>query len=199
GLRHRRPPLRRCDPRGLAVPSALVTALAAPLREVQSLVGPGWSDDPAADPATTLAGVRDALATVAEAAARARNQTAAQWQGAGADSAAEHLTSTVAAADALAARIDQLGAVTGRASSAVARARERLRVIVDGFEARAAALEAHLDSPGVAEELLADAKRSLDEAMAIVRALEDELDGHAATPTRSAAAAHPPPPPPPGP
>ena len=33
------------------MPSALVAALAAPIREVQSLVGPGWSvirDDPAA-------------------------------------------------------------------------------------------------------------------------------------------------------
>ena len=32
------------------MPSALVEALAAPIREVQSMVGPGWSGDPAADP-----------------------------------------------------------------------------------------------------------------------------------------------------
>jgi hypothetical protein len=81
------------------VPSALVTALAAPIREVQSLVRPGLSDDPGADPAIML------------------------------------------------------GATAGRAAGAVVRASQRLRAIVDGFEARAAALEPHLDSPGVAIRL----------------------------------------------
>jgi hypothetical protein len=77
------------------VPSALVTALAAPIREVQSLVRPGLSDDPGADPAIML------------------------------------------------------GATAGRAAGAVVRASQRLRAI----EARAAALEPHLDSPGVAIRL----------------------------------------------
>ena len=53
------------------MPSALVAALAAPIREVQSLVGPGWSSDPAGDPATALGRVRDALADVSAAARRA--------------------------------------------------------------------------------------------------------------------------------
>jgi hypothetical protein len=52
------------------MPSALVAALAAPIREVQSLVGPGWSSDPVADPASALGRVRDALADVAAAARR---------------------------------------------------------------------------------------------------------------------------------
>ena len=52
--------------------------------------------------------------------------------------------------------------------------------IVDRFEARAAALEPHLDSPGVAEELLAEAQRSLEEAVAVVDELQAELDGHGA-------------------
>ena len=57
------------------MPSALVTALAAPIREVQSLVGPGWSSDPAGDPAAALGRVRDALADVSAAARRAWNDT----------------------------------------------------------------------------------------------------------------------------
>ena len=56
------------------MPSALVTALAAPIREVQSLVGPGWSSDPAGDPAAALGRVRDALADVSAAARRAWNR-----------------------------------------------------------------------------------------------------------------------------
>ena len=71
------------------MPSALVAALAAPIREVQSLVGPGWSSDPAGDPATALGRVRDALADVAAAARRAWNQAEQSWFGAGADAAAE--------------------------------------------------------------------------------------------------------------
>ena len=65
------------------------------------------------------------------------------------------------------------------AAAAVAEANERLQAIVDRFEARAAALEPHLDSPGVAEELLAEAQRSLEEAIAVVDELRAELDGHA--------------------
>ena len=161
------------------MPSALVAALAAPIREVQSLVGPGWSGDPALDPATALRGVRDALVEVSAAAGRAWSQADAGWSGAGADGAADFAASTIAAADALAARVDQLGATADAAAAAVTRANERLRGIVDRFEARAAALEPHLDSPGVAEELLAEAQRSLEEAIAVVDELRAELDGHA--------------------
>jgi hypothetical protein len=53
------------------VPSALISALAAQIREVQSLVGPGWSSDPTTDPASMLVGAQVALAEVSAAAATA--------------------------------------------------------------------------------------------------------------------------------
>jgi cell wall-associated NlpC family hydrolase len=162
------------------MPSALVAALAAPIREVQSLVGTGWSGDPAGDPATALGRVRDALADVAAAARRTWNQAEQSWFGAGADAAAEFAASTVAAAEALAGRVDQLGATAQTAGAAVSRANERLRAIVERFEARAAALEPYLESPAAERELLAEAQRSLAEAVAVVEELRAELDGHAA-------------------
>jgi cell wall-associated NlpC family hydrolase len=162
------------------MPSALVAALAAPIREVQSLVGQGWSSDPTGDPATALRGVRDALADVAAAARRTWTQAEQSWSGAGADAAAEFAATTVAAAEALAERVDQLGATAQTAGAAVSRANERLRAIVERFEARAAALEPYLESPTAEKELLAEAQRSLDEAVAVVEELRAELDGHAA-------------------
>ncbi len=44
------------------MPSALIAALAAPIREVAAQVGPGWSDE--GDPTVALAEVRDLLADV---------------------------------------------------------------------------------------------------------------------------------------
>jgi cell wall-associated NlpC family hydrolase len=173
------------------MPTALVTALAAPIREVQSLVGPGLSGDPAADPASVLGGVRDALANVSAGAGRAWHLSDGWWSGAGADGAAGFSAATVAAIDAVAMRADQLGATAGAAAAAVARANERLRAIAERFEARAAALEPHLDSPGIAEELLTEARRSLAEAIAVVDELRAELDGHAAAVAAPAAAAAP--------
>ena len=184
GRRQRRP----SDCRGLAVPSVLIAALSAQIREVQSLVGPGWSSGPA----VALSQARNALADVAAASRRAWNQAEANWSGTGADAAAEFAATTIAATDALAERVDELGVTAQTAGAAVARANERLRAIVERFEARAAALEPHLDSPGVAEELVAEAQRSLAEAVAVVDELRAELDGHAATltaPTSPAPAA----------
>jgi peptidoglycan DL-endopeptidase CwlO len=169
------------------MPSALVAALAAPIREVQSLVGPGWSS-PAEEPAAALGRVRDALADVSAAARRAWTHAEASWFGAGADAAAQFAATTVAEAEALAARVDQLGATAQTAAAAVSRAGERLRAIVEDFEARAAALEPYLESPGAAEGLLAEARRSLAEAVAVVDELRAELDGHAATLTSPSAA-----------
>ena len=160
--------------------SALVAALAAPIREVQSLVGPGWSSDPIGDPATALGRVRDALADVAAAARRTWNHAEEGWFGAGADAAAEFAATTVAATEALADRIDRLGATAQTAGAAVSRANERLRAIVERFEARAAALEPYLESPAAEKELLSEAQRSLAEAVAVVEELRAELDGHAA-------------------
>jgi cell wall-associated NlpC family hydrolase len=162
------------------MPSALVAALAAPIREVQSRVGPGWSSDPAGDPASALGSVRDALADVAAAAHRTWNQAEQSWFGAGADAAAKFAATTVVAAEALVGRVDQLGAAAQIAGAAVSRANERLRAIVERFEARAAALEPYLESPAAEKELLAEAQRSLDEAVAVVEELRAELDGHAA-------------------
>jgi len=161
----------------VTVPSSLVSALAAPIREVQALVGTGWSAD--GDTAAILMAVRDALADVSVAGRRAWNQAGAQWMGAGADSAAEFSHATVAAVDALALRADHMGATTARAADAVARAGQRLRTIIEEFEARAEALEADLESPGVAARLIDEARRALDEAIAVVDELRAELDAQA--------------------
>jgi cell wall-associated NlpC family hydrolase len=61
----------------------------------------------------------------------------------------------------------------------VARARQRLRAIVEEFEARAEALEGDLDSPGVAARLIEEARRALDEAIAVVDELRADLDAQA--------------------
>ncbi|WP_102142179.1 C40 family peptidase [Mycobacterium hubeiense] len=161
------------------MPSALVAALSAPIREVQSLVGPGWFGDPSGEPAAVLAGVRDALGDVSSAIGRSWTQASTQWAGAGADGADDFAATTVAAVDALAAKADQLGSAAEAAASAVARAKQRLRAIVERFEARAAALEPYLDEPGTAEELVAEAQQSLREAIAVVDELQSELDGYA--------------------
>ena len=155
---------------------ALVTALAAPLRAVHSMVGPGWSADPAADPSTMLAGARDALSAVSAAARRSWQQT--DWAGTGADGAAEFVARTLTAIDGVADRADQMNRAASAAGAAVARAHRRLRDIIDGFESRAAALEPFLDSPEIAASLRAEAQRSLAEAVAVVEELQAELDGH---------------------
>jgi cell wall-associated NlpC family hydrolase len=159
------------------VPSSLVSALSAPIREVQAQVGPGWSGD---DAAVVLSGARDALADVSAAGRRAWNDAAGQWVGDGADAASQFTHATVTAVDALAIRAEHLGASTAKAADAVASARARLRTIVEEFEARAEALEADLEAPGAAEELIAEARRALDEAVAVVDELRMELDAQAA-------------------
>src|SRR3954454_25131223 len=104
GVRERRPRARRCGVEALAMPSALVAALAAPIREMQSLVGPGWSSDPASDPATALVGVRDALANVSAAARRAWMDAELVCLGPGGDPAPDSAPTPAAAADELAMR-----------------------------------------------------------------------------------------------
>ncbi|HET7664665.1 MAG TPA: glycoside hydrolase, partial [Mycobacterium sp.] len=159
------------------MPSVLVAALLAPIREVQSLVGTGSSREPAG----ALMGVRDALADVSTTVRRTWKRVEANWFGAGADAAAEFAALTAATADELSGHVERLGRVADTAAAAVARARERLQNIVEDFEARAAALEPYLDSPGVVEGLMAEARRSLAEAIAVVDELRTELDEHAAT------------------
>ena len=159
------------------MPSALVAALAAPIREVHALVGPGWSGDPVTDPAVAFGRAREALANVSAATRHTWDRT--NWTGSGADAAADFTASTVAAIDGLAARADQLSSAASTASAAVARAHERLGGIVDRFVARAQVLEPYLDSPGVAERMKSEAQRSLAEAVAVVEELQAELDEHA--------------------
>jgi cell wall-associated NlpC family hydrolase len=158
------------------MPSALVAALTAPLREVQSLVGPGS----AADLVDALHDVRHALNEVSASTSQAWRRAAPHWAGPGADAAAGVVTATVAHTEELAERVGRLGASADAAGAAVARAHQRLRDIVDAFEARAAALEPYLESPGAVEELVAEARRSLADAVAVVDELRAELEGHTA-------------------
>ncbi|MFI5509501.1 C40 family peptidase [Mycobacterium sp. NPDC051804] len=155
---------------------ALVSALAAPLRAVQSMVGPGWSAGSAADPAVALANARDALSDVSAATIRSWRRT--EWTGTGADGAAAFMARTRQAIDNLADQADRMNMAASAAGAAVARAHQRLRAIVNDFESRAAALEPFLDSPETAAALRAEAQRSLAEAVAVVKELESELEGH---------------------
>ena len=168
------------------MPSSLVSALVAPIREVQALVGTGRAGS---DAAAALAEVRDALADVSVTGRRAWQQTGAEWSGAGADAAAEFSHATVAAVEELSIRVGHLGATAARAADAVARARARLQTIVEEFEARAAALEADLEEPGVADALIDEARRALEEANAVVDGLRAELDAQAAAMTAPSVAA----------
>ncbi|BBZ27065.1 glycoside hydrolase [Mycolicibacterium madagascariense] len=156
--------------------SALVSQLTAPLRDVQAMLGTGTPDT-----ATTLHDIRRALADVA--AATGRSGRDVPWTGEAAAAATDFTEATVAAIDELVARTAQLGATTADAVGAVAGARLRLQAIIDAFEAKAAALEARIDEPGVADELMVEARRALDEANDVVDGLRDELDGHRAAVT----------------
>jgi cell wall-associated NlpC family hydrolase len=161
------------------MPSGLIAALGAPIHEVAAQVGPGWSDQ--GDPSTSLAEVRDLLAEVAAAARTGWSRTADGWTGAGADGAADFVCAAAETADKLALRIDELRAGADGAADAVAAARDRLRDIINRFEERARALEARLDEPGTMEQLREEARRALQEAVAVVDELRSELDGHAAS------------------
>jgi len=160
------------------MPSGLIAALAAPIREVAAQVGPGWSDE--GDPAASLAEVRDQLADISAAARTGWERVAERWSGAGADGAADFMSGVAESADRLAQRIDDLRVGTAGAADAVSWARSRLQDIISRFEERAAAIEARLDEPGAPEELREEARRALNEAVAVVDELRTELDGHAA-------------------
>lgn len=159
------------------MPSALVSALAAPLHEVRALVGPGWPAG--ATPVTALDAARTTLADIGAAAGRSWAQAGTGWSGAAADAAADIATTTAETIAALAERAEALSAGAQQAGGAVSSAGARLQTIVDRFEDRAAELEPHLEEPGVAEELLAEAQRSLREAIAVIDELRAELDRQA--------------------
>jgi cell wall-associated NlpC family hydrolase len=162
------------------VPGGLVATLAAPIREVQALVGPEWSGDPFTDSTVALRRARDALFEVSTAVRHSWDTAGAHWYGSAADGAGDFMTSTVSSIDGLAEHVDRMSATAGSASAAVTRARARLHEIVDGFEARAAALEPYLDEPVVVKALTAEAARSLADAVTVVEGLQAELDGQAA-------------------
>src|SRR5215813_9391020 len=130
------------------MPGALAAGLTARLRDVAAQVGTGT----AASPAPALSGIHRSLVDLSSVATQASQRT--DWAGQAGDAAAEFTTSTVAAIDAIAGSTQGLGGAAARAAEAVTRARNRLHEIVEEFEARAAALEARLDEPGVAEELI---------------------------------------------
>lgn len=169
------------------MPGALVRALSAPLRELQATLGAGTPDV-----APAVSAVRAVLADVATTTGRAWQDT--RWSGEAAEAAAEFTAATVASIQALAERAARLGSATADATAAVARARERLQSIVDEFEARATELEAAIDEPGTADELLAESRRALADARTVLDQLRVELDGHravVAAPERAPAATAP--------
>ena len=153
---------------------ASATTLAAPLYELRDLVGSGW---PTRGPAATaLDEAHAALSDIAAALGRSWDRAANDWSGTAATAAANFTAGTAAEVAGLADRAQALSAAAGQAGSAVAQARTRLQAIIDRFEERAAALAPHLDEPGVARELKAEAQRAITEASAVVEELRAELD-----------------------
>src|SRR5690349_18910661 len=120
---------------------ATVAALAAPLRRLQALVGPGWSTDAADDPAATMDAVHQMLTDVANSASHAWSSTTGEWSGTGADAAADFAATTTSAIDAAADRARGMSVTAYAAARAVAGAHRRLQALVDEFEAKASALE----------------------------------------------------------
>lgn len=150
-------------------------ALAAPLYELRDLVGNGLPDHTAA---AALDGAQRALSDIAAALGRSWERAAGDWSGTAATAGADFVAGAAAELAALAERAQLLGAAARDASSAVAQARSRLQAIIDRFEERVAALAPHLDEPGVAQQLQAEARRAIAEASAVVDELNAELDRH---------------------
>ncbi|MED5812478.1 C40 family peptidase [Mycolicibacterium sp. 050232] len=166
------------------MPSSAVI-LAAPLYELRDLVDAAMPDQTAA---TAMDGVHGALSDIAAALGRSWDRAAGDWSGTAATAAGEFAAGAAAEVTALAERARALGAAARDAGSAVARARLRLQAIIDRFEERAAALAPHLDEPGVAQELQAEARRAITEASTVVEELSAELDRHSGSLTGTATA-----------
>jgi len=169
------------------VGSALVAALAAPLRELQAAVGPGlFTGD---DPARMLLDASRALTDIAATGSASVGQVGGMWSGLAADAATQAISTALNSAADLATHASGMANRVGAASEAVANAKARLQRIVDDFEAAAAALER--DLPHSAGALAEAARRALTDASGVVAELEAELDGHAAAVTESSAAVTP--------
>lgn len=167
---------------------ASAIALAAPLYELRDLLGTGR---PSHSPAVSaLDGAHTALSEIAAALGRSWESAAEGWAGASATAAAGFAADTAAKVAGLAEQAQALSTAARDADSAVDRARSLLQAIIDRFEERAAALAPHLDEPGVAQELQAEARRAIAEASAVVDELRADLDQRAAavaTPTAGSA------------
>jgi cell wall-associated NlpC family hydrolase len=158
------------------VPSALVTALAAPLLELQTTVGSGvFTGD---DPARVLDEASGILTDLAAAGSAALGDVGAAWSGVAANAASQAISTALTAAGDAAARASMMAGRVGAASDAVTRAKTELQRIIDEFQATAAALEG--DLPRSAPALADAARQALGKAAGVVDELQAELDGHAA-------------------
>lgn len=157
------------------MPAGLVQALTAPLVELRTLVGSG--DVAAADEAAELlrrAGL--VLDEVAAVGAGADARLGEAWSGAAAEAAARSATATGDAVRAAASCSAAIAARIQAAARTVVSARAELQRIVDDFAATAHRLEQ--DLPHTTRELVAAARRALDEAVAVLTKAQAELDEH---------------------
>ncbi|MEW2481310.1 C40 family peptidase [Mycobacterium sp. NPDC049093] len=166
---------------------ASAAALATPLYALRDLLGSGGPET--APTVTALDAAHSTLSDIAAALGRSWERAAGDWSGTAATAAAGFAAGTAAEVTDLAAQAHVLSAAARRAGSAVTEARSRLQAIIDRFEDRAAALIPHLDEPGVAEELQAEARRAVAEASAVVDELRAELDDQAGAVTAGMRAA----------
>ncbi|MGE5693831.1 MAG: NlpC/P60 family protein [Candidatus Sericytochromatia bacterium] len=167
--------------------SALVTALAAPLHELQAAVGDGvFTDD---DPAQVLRAASQAVAELTADGTAGLGQIGAQWSGMAANAAGRTISAALTGAADLATHASGMASRVDAASDAVARTKAQLQRIVDDFEATAQTLEE--DLPRSAPALAEATRRALADAAGVVAELEAELDGHAAAVAESGAAATP--------
>jgi peptidoglycan DL-endopeptidase CwlO len=165
------------------VPSALVTELTAPLRDLSSTLGSGvFTGD---DPVRLLRGAGRMLTDIAAVGTAAAQQMDSDWSGTAADAAIRAISTALAGATDAASRASHMADRVGTAADAVIRARAELQRIIDDFEATAYALERGL--PESADELVAEAQRALRDAQAVVEELRAELDGHTAALTAAPA------------
>jgi cell wall-associated NlpC family hydrolase len=157
------------------VPGAFVTALTAPLLELQAVVGSGvFTGD---DPSRMLCGAGQMIADVVSTGASAATGVGALWSGAAANAAGQAISTALTTASDLATHASTMAGRVGNAAEAIARAKAELQRIVDDFTATAHALEPGL--PGTAGALADAARQAIADATAVVAELEAELDGHA--------------------
>lgn len=160
------------------MPSELVAALLAPLRELQSMVGDGRLAASIEDPAGQLRVVGSGLAELATTGRRAMGVVRDGWSGQGAGAAGQFFATAFSAVDDVGTRSSALAGRVDAASDAVGLAHADLQRIVDDFTSTAHALEPGL--PATAGALADAARRALDDALGVVARLEGELDTHAA-------------------